>query len=112
MLNFTKLKIPFLVCLFFVNIGFDTMKSYVFLGLAYQYIYLGLFFWLTSMSLDIWLTFRRISNPIQNRNNEEAVHKLRRYYIFSLGGPAIISLVTSALQFAYTPEEASYIHPR
>ena len=111
-LNFTKLKIPFLVCLFFVNVGFNATKSSVILGLAYQYIFLGFFFWLTSMSVDIWLTFRRISNPLQNRNNEDAVHRMRRYYIFSLGSPAIISLVTRALQFAYTPEEAPYIHQR
>ena len=79
-LNFTKLKIPFLVCLFFVNVGFNATKSPVILGLAYQNIFLGFFFWLTSMSVDIWLTFRRISNPLQNRNNEDAVHRMRLYY--------------------------------
>jgi len=36
---------------------------------------------------------------------------MRRYYIFSFGGPAIISLVTGALQLAYTPEEAPFVHP-
>ena len=110
-LNFTKLRIPFLVCLFFVNFGFNT-KSSVILGLAYQYIFLGFFFWLTSMSVDIWLSFRRISNPFQRKNNDDAMHRIRQYYMFSLGSPAIISLVTGALQFAYTPEEAPYIHQR
>ena len=78
-LNFTKLKIPFLVCLFFVNVGFNATKSHVILGLAYQNIFLGFFFWLTSMSVDIWLTFRRISNPIENRNKLSWECHTRRY---------------------------------
>ena len=79
-----------------------------------QYFSLGIFFRLTSMSLDIWLTFRRIANPIQNRKKKDIAqtNKMRRYYIFSFGGPAIISLVTGALQLAYTPEEAPFVHPK
>jgi len=121
-LNFTKLKIPFWVCLFFTNVSFVlreetnlcATESYsVFLGLAFQYFYLGMYFWLTSMSLDIWLTFRRIVNPLQNRGNKDAVlsYRMKGYYLFSLGGPGIISLVTGVLQFVSTQEKAEYIHP-
>ena len=122
-LNFTKLKIPFLIFLFYTfiflviknNINFSATPNYaVFLGLVTQYFSLGIFFWLTSMSLDIWLTFRRIANPIQNEEEKKAVQtmKIRCYYIFSLGGPAIISFVTGVIQLSFTPEELPYFHPR
>jgi len=121
-INFTKLKIPFWVCLFFTDVIFvirvetnlcDTESYSVFLGLALQYFYLGMYFWLTSMSLDIWLTFRRIVNPLQNRGNKDAVltYRMKGYYLFSLGGPGIITLVTGVLQFVSTPEKPEYIHP-
>jgi len=120
MLNFTKLKIPFLVCLLFSFISFiiknniATKSNGIFLALVFQYFYHGNYFWLTSMSLDIWLTFRRIANPIQNEKKRKAVqgYKMRRYYIVSLGVPAIIAFVTGAIQFAFSPEALPYIHPR
>ena len=118
-LNFTKLKIPFMICLFFSfmffiiknNIDFSATKIIaVFMGLVLQYFSLGIFFWLTSMSLDIWLTFRRI----EHRENNEAVqaYRMRCYYLFSLGGPAVISFLTGVIQFALTPEDFPYFHPR
>jgi len=120
-INFTKLKIPFFLFLFLSflliiitnMVDFTASRSCLFWALFLQYFSLGIFFWLTSMSLDIWLTFRRIANPIQNRKkkNIEQTNKMRRYYIFSFVGPAIVSLVTGTLQLAFTPEEAQYVHP-
>jgi len=120
-INFTKLKIPlfsflalsFLIIIITSMVDFTTSKSCLFWALILQYFSLGIFCWLTSMSLDIWLTFRRIANPIQNRKKKDVAqtNKMRRYYIFSFGGPAIVSLVTGALQLAYTPEEAPFVHP-
>jgi len=115
LINFTKLKVPFLV-FFFLSffvivltsmVDFTGTKSCIIWAIALQYCSLSIFFWLTSMSLDIWLTFRRIANPIQNRKMKDAIqtYRMRRYYIFSLGTPAIISIVTCAMQLAYNPGE-------
>ena len=84
---FTKLKIPFLVCLFFVNLELlipISTSTCVVRGLSFQYMFLIMCFWLTSMSMDIWLTFRKLSNPLRNQNKKDIVHKIFRYYIFSL----------------------------
>merc|ERR1719213_758398 len=81
LINFTKLKVPFLV-FFFLSffvivltsmVDFTGTKSCIIWAIALQYCSLSIFFWLTSMSLDIWLTFRRIANPIQNRKMKDAI---------------------------------------
>eukprot|EP00092_Neocalanus_flemingeri_P008481 GFUD01009138.1.p1 GENE.GFUD01009138.1~~GFUD01009138.1.p1 ORF type:complete len:554 (+),score=92.28 GFUD01009138.1:111-1772(+) len=120
--HFTKLKIPFFVCLllsFLVIVitslqDFTGTSSCLFWALTLQYFSLAIFFWLTSMSLDIWLAFRIMANPTQNFEKKEAQLKsrIKCFYFLSFGCPLIVTIVTWILQLATDPEDSSYIHPR
>ena len=81
--------------------------SCVLVGFLLQFSSLSTFFWLTCLSVDVWLRFRKI-NDLEGTE----ISRNPLYYLVSILGPSLITLITVVLQFVAVPEEANYVHPR
>jgi len=62
-------------------------------GIAIQFFGLSAFFWMTTLGYDVWQRLRAMRMP-----EESNLHSVRKYILFSVGGPVVISSITLILQ--------------